>query len=59
MEKIDYFPILSAPGNGNSPVPNIAGMKLAERIYFIASATPTTNEKASALYKQLLRSTRQ
>lgn len=55
MEKIDYFPVLLGTwGNGNSPVPNIAGMKLAERIYFIASATPTTNEKASALYKRLI-----
>jgi branched-chain amino acid transport system substrate-binding protein len=55
MEKIDFFPItLGTWGNGNSPVPNIAGMKLAERIFFIASTTETSNEKSTALYKRLI-----
>ena len=55
MEKIDYFPVtLGTWGNGNSPVPNIAGMKLAEKIYFIASTTATSNEKAAALHKRLI-----
>lgn len=55
MEKIDFFPItLGTWGNGNSPVPNIAGMKLAERIFFIASTTETSNENSTALYKRLI-----
>lgn len=55
LEKIDYAPVLLGTwGNGNSPLPRIAGMKLAERIFFVTSTTQTTNEKAAALHKRLL-----
>jgi branched-chain amino acid transport system substrate-binding protein len=55
MEKIGYFPILLGTwGNGNSPVPNIAGKALAERIYFIASATQSSSPTARALYDRLI-----
>lgn len=55
MEKIDFFPVtLGTWGNGNSPLPNIAGMKLAERMFFITSTTETNNDKASALHKRLI-----
>lgn len=55
MEKIGYVPrFLGTWGNGNLVMPNIAGMKLAERMIFIAATTETNSAATAALYKKLI-----
>jgi branched-chain amino acid transport system substrate-binding protein len=55
MEKMDYFPgLLSTWGSINSPLVNIAGVKLAERTIFAASTTEDANDRAKALHKRLV-----
>lgn len=55
MEKINYFPVtLGSWANVATPLPNIAGNKLAENMIFAASTTETTNERAKALNSRIL-----
>lgn len=56
MEKIDYFPItLGSWANVNTPVIQLAGAKLAEKLIFTASTTETSTPKAKALNAALLK----
>jgi branched-chain amino acid transport system substrate-binding protein len=55
MEKMDYFPgLLGTWSSINTPLVNIAGLKLAERIVFAASTTENSNPKAAALNTRLV-----
>ncbi len=55
MEKVNYFPVmLGSWANVATPLPNIAGKKLAEHLIFAASVTETSNDKAKALNARIL-----
>ncbi len=55
MEKVNYFPVtLGSWANVATPLPNIAGKKLAEHLIFAASITETSNDKAKALNARIL-----
>ncbi len=55
MEKMDYYPGLLAPwGTINTPLVNIAGVKLAEKLILAASTTEDANDAAKALHKRLV-----
>lgn len=57
MEKMDYFPgLLGTWSSINTPLLNIAGPELAERIIFAASTTEDANERAAALNDRLIKS---
>jgi branched-chain amino acid transport system substrate-binding protein len=56
MEKIDYFPVtLGSWANVNTPVIQLAGAKLAEKLIFTASTTETSTAKAKELNAALLK----
>lgn len=56
MEKINYFPItLGSWANVNTPVIQLAGAKLAEKLIFTASTTETSTPKAKELNAALLK----
>jgi branched-chain amino acid transport system substrate-binding protein len=55
MEKMDYYPgLLGTWGAINTPLVNIAGVKLAEKLILAASTTEDANERAKALHKRLV-----
>ncbi len=55
MEKMDYFPgLLGTWSSINTPLLNIAGRKLSERIIFAASTTEDANPRAAELNKRLV-----
>jgi len=55
MEKMDYYPgLLSTWGSINTPLVNIAGVKLAEKTIFAASTTEDASDRAKALHKRLI-----
>lgn len=56
MEKVDYAPItLGSWANVNTPMIQLAGKKLGEKLIFAASATESTNKKAGQLNADLLK----
>lgn len=55
MEKMDYYPgLLGTWGAINTPLVNIAGVKLAEKLVLAASTTEDANDAAKALHKRLV-----
>jgi branched-chain amino acid transport system substrate-binding protein len=55
MEKINYFPTtLGSWANVATPLPNIAGKKLANHMIFAASTTEDANDRTKALYQRIL-----
>lgn len=55
MEKINYFPItLGSWANVATPLPNIAGKKLANHLIFAASTTEDANPRTKALYDRII-----
>jgi branched-chain amino acid transport system substrate-binding protein len=55
MEKINYFPVtLGSWANVATPLPNIAGKKLANHMIFAASTTEDANDRTKALYQRII-----
>jgi branched-chain amino acid transport system substrate-binding protein len=55
MEKINYFPTtLGSWANVATPLPNIAGKKLANHMIFAASTTEDANDRTKALYQRII-----
>lgn len=56
MEKINYFPVtLGSWANVNTPMIQLAGAKLGEKLIFTASTTETSTPKAGKLNADLLK----